>query len=78
MTFTRAELECVISVVEMVLDGSGCTFADWGETNPGSLPVLEAADSKLRQLELRAIWAKGDLPDVTGTLMVSLQLKGED
>jgi len=50
LDLTLEELKLVISVVEMVLDGSGCTFADWGESNPESLTVLESADHKLRVL----------------------------
>lgn len=75
MTFTQEELECVISVVEMVLDGSGCTFADWGEVNPTGLTVLESVDHKLRVLNGEVLAAVVGLNKVKQVTMVSLLLQ---
>lgn len=46
----REQLESLASLAEMVLDGSGCTFGDWGDANPDKVAGLEEAYNAIDDL----------------------------
>lgn len=49
LDLTKEQIQLLISLAEMALDGSGCTFGDWRETNPEAIDDLERAEQLMRR-----------------------------
>lgn len=75
LELTLAELDILISIVEMTGEQSGCMFGDWLDSNPEEEIPLERIDAKLRTLE-RVVRAAQSPPRENQHTIATLQLHG--
>lgn len=51
VVLTQQQLDILISLTEMTLEGSGCAFGDWLTSNPEEVGPLEALNELLCSLD---------------------------